>query len=70
MDVGRPFNIFQTPGQESNRVLDAVLEKNKSDGFEKRVEHKLTIKKENLNRLDGYFSDVLTEGDAGKLSHR
>ena len=55
--------------QESNRVLDGVLKKNKAEGVEKLVEHKEAIRKADMQRLDDYIRNVLTEGDAVKLMH-
>ena len=49
----RPFNVFKTQElQESNRVLDGVLKKNKAEGVEKLVEHKEAIRKADMERLD------------------
>lgn len=68
-DLKRPFNVFQSPElQGSNRVLDGVLKKNKADGVEKLMVHKEALKKDDLDRLDQYFSDVLTDCDAVKLT--
>ena len=65
----RPFNVFKTQElQESNRILDGVLKKNKAEGVEKLVEHKEAIRKADMERLDDYFRNVLTEGDAVKLT--
>ena len=69
VNLKRPFNVFQSPElQGSNRVLDGVLKKNKSEGVEKSVVHKDALKKEDLDRLDEYFSEVLTECDPVKLT--
>ena len=65
----RPFNVFKTQElQESNRVLDGVLKKNKAEGVEKLDEHKEAIRKADMERLDDFFRNVLTEGDAVKLT--
>ena len=65
----RPFNVFQKQElQESNRVLDGVLKKNKAEGVEKLIEHTEAIRKADMERLDDYFRNVLTEGDAVKLT--
>ena len=51
-----------------DRVLDGVLKKNKAEGVEKLVEPKEAIRKADMERLDDYFRNVLTEGDAIKLT--
>ena len=56
----RQFNVFKTQElQDSNRVLDGVLKKNKAEGVEKLVEHKEAIKKEDFDRLGDYFRNAL-----------
>ena len=53
--------------QNSNRVLDAVLKKNKAEGQAQLVQHKDAISAADKERLDAYFEDVLTSGDTHKL---
>ena len=64
----RPFNVFRTPAlQESNRVLNADLVKNKTRG-EDSTAHKELIAGDGAAQLDAYFEDVLEARNAVKLS--
>ena len=60
----RPFNIRSGEDfQNSNRVLDAVLKKNKAEENARPVQHKEAISAADKERLDAYFQDVLTCND-------
>ena len=64
----RPFDLRSGEQfQNSNRVLDAVLKKNKAEGQARPVQHKDAISAADKERLDAYFEDVLTSGDTYKL---
>ena len=64
----RPFDFRSGEQfQNSNRVLDAVLKKNKAEGQARPVQHKDAISAADKERLDAYFEDVLTSGDTYKL---
>jgi len=64
----RPFNIRSGDAfQNSNRVLDAVLKKNKAQGKARPVRHKEAISAADKERLEAYFEDVLTSDDTYKL---
>lgn len=55
--------------QGSSRVLGGISKKNKVDGAKNCVEQKLRGHgKEYLDRLEDYFRDVPTKGEAVKLT--
>ena len=62
-------NIWKSSAFErSHRVLDGLLKQRKDMGEELSVQHKDAVSKDDLERIDGYFSDVLDVGDPIKLT--
>ena len=64
----RPFNIFKDEAfAYSNKVLDSVLIAHKKAGEEPQVRHKAAITEEDLEKLKGYFADVLDENSPNAM---
>ena len=60
----RPFNVRSNSVlNASDRILDAVLKRNKAHGLAKPVEHNDPITEEDKVRLRAYFADVLETQD-------